>query len=217
MALPLEARIAVLPCRGGEPLLRRLFEPLGYEVWATRHPLDPKFPDWGESSYFTVTLKSTIRLSDLLTHLYVLIPVLDDDKHYWVGDAEVEKLLRHGEGWLRQHPEREPQFWPFDGWEVPPGNQRSSRSIRLRSHSIPRDSRDSHQQMHCGVAPPGRPGRQSRTVLEPEPDRPRTKGRRNRGLDTGDRLTGTSSRYPRHSGVAGKSSLRRYATARRPL
>ena len=106
-ALPLEARISVLPCRGGESLLRRLFEPLGYQVTAIRHPLDVKFPEWGESPYFTVTLKATIRLSDLLTHLYVLIPVLDDDKHYWVGDAEVDKLLRHGEGWLRQHPERE--------------------------------------------------------------------------------------------------------------
>src|SRR6266480_4927791 len=105
--LPLEAQLTVLPCRGGENLLRRLFEPLGYEVTADRHPLDEKFPDWGESSYFTVRLKSTIRLSDLLTHLYVLVPVLDDDKHYWVGDAEVEKLLRHGEGWLRDHPERE--------------------------------------------------------------------------------------------------------------
>jgi 3' terminal RNA ribose 2'-O-methyltransferase Hen1 len=106
-ALPLEARIAVLPCRGGDALLRRLFEPLGYAVMATRHLLDAKFPEWGESPYFTVALKATIRLSDLLTHLYVLIPVLDDDKHYWVGDAEVEKLLRHGEGWLREHPERE--------------------------------------------------------------------------------------------------------------
>jgi 3' terminal RNA ribose 2'-O-methyltransferase Hen1 len=106
-SLPLEVRIAVLPCRGGEVLLRRLFEPLGYEVMATRHPLDEEFPEWGESPYFTVTLKATVRLSDLLTHLYVLVPVLDDDKHYWVGDAEVEKLLRHGEGWLREHPERE--------------------------------------------------------------------------------------------------------------
>src|ERR1700741_2182980 len=105
--LPLEARITVLPCRGGENLLRRLFEPLGYEITAVRHPLDEKFPEWGESSYFTVTFKTTIRLSDLLTHFYVLIPVLDDDKHYWVGDAEGEKLLRHGEGWLREHPERE--------------------------------------------------------------------------------------------------------------
>ena len=105
--LPLEARIAVLPCRGGENLLRRLFEPLAYEVTALRHPLDTKFPEWGESPYFTVALKASVRLSDLLTHLYVLIPVLDDDKHYWVGDAEVEKLLRHGEGWLREHPDRE--------------------------------------------------------------------------------------------------------------
>jgi len=105
--LLLEARIAVLPCRGGENLLRRLFEPLAYEVTALRHPLDTKFSEWGESPYFTVSLKATVRLSDLLTHLYVLIPVLDDDKHYWVGDAEVEKLLRHGEGWLRAHPERE--------------------------------------------------------------------------------------------------------------
>jgi len=105
--LPLRVRIAVLPCRGGEALLRRLFEPLGYEVVAIRHSLDTEFPEWGESLYFTVTLRATIRLRDLLTHLYVLIPVLDDDKHYWVGDAEVEKLLRHGEGWLRGHPERE--------------------------------------------------------------------------------------------------------------
>lgn len=102
-----EARISVLPCRGGEDLLRRLFEPLGYEVTATSHPLDEEFPEWDASRYFNVTLRAVTRLSDLLTHLYVLIPVLDDDKHYWVGDAEVEKLLRHGEGWLREHPERE--------------------------------------------------------------------------------------------------------------
>jgi 3' terminal RNA ribose 2'-O-methyltransferase Hen1 len=67
--LPMEARITVLPCRGGENLLRHFFEPLGYEVSATRHPLDEKFPEWGESPYFSVGLKATIRLSDLLTHL----------------------------------------------------------------------------------------------------------------------------------------------------
>jgi 3' terminal RNA ribose 2'-O-methyltransferase Hen1 len=48
-----------------------------------------------------------LRLSELLTHLYVLIPVLDAEKHYWVGDDEVEKLMRRGEGWLAGHPERE--------------------------------------------------------------------------------------------------------------
>lgn len=106
-AIPLTAKLAVLPCRGGEEFLRRLFEPLGYTVTAQHHALDEKFPDWGESSYFTVELQGNIRLQDLLSHLYVLIPVLDDDKHYWVGDEEVEKLLNHGEGWLANHPEQQ--------------------------------------------------------------------------------------------------------------
>ena len=106
--LPLVARLAVLPCRrGGEGFLRRLFEPLGYVVTATRHPLDVAFPEWGEGPYFTVELAGTVRLADLLSHLYVLVPVLDDEKHYWVGNDEVEKLLRHGDGWLAAHPEKE--------------------------------------------------------------------------------------------------------------
>ena len=52
-------------------------------------------------------LTSESRLRDLLAHLYVLLPVLDDDKHYWVGDDEVDKLLRFGEGWLGSHPLRD--------------------------------------------------------------------------------------------------------------
>jgi 3' terminal RNA ribose 2'-O-methyltransferase Hen1 len=106
-ALPLEAKIAVLPCRGGEAFLRRLFEPLRYEVTATHHALDEKFPEWGEGPYYTVTLRGIVRLQELLTHLYVLVPVLDAEKHYWVGQDEVEKLLRHGEGWLPGHPEKQ--------------------------------------------------------------------------------------------------------------
>jgi 3' terminal RNA ribose 2'-O-methyltransferase Hen1 len=106
-AIPLEATLAVLPCRGGEAFLRRLFEPLGYAVGAVPHALSPDQPEWGASRYYTVTLSATCRLSDLLTHLYVLVPVLDDGKHYWVGDEEVEKLLRHGTGWLERHPERD--------------------------------------------------------------------------------------------------------------
>jgi 3' terminal RNA ribose 2'-O-methyltransferase Hen1 len=105
--LPLVARIAVLPCRGGEEILKRLFEPLGYAVRAEHHALDEKFPEWGESNYYSVELEQAISLQKLLTHLYVLIPVLDAEKHYWVGQDEVEKLLCHGEGWLQAHPERE--------------------------------------------------------------------------------------------------------------
>ena len=105
--IPLSAKLSTLPCRGGEKLLRRLFEPLGYTIGAERHTLNTRFPDWGDSRYFTVTLEKTCALSELLTHLYVLIPVLDDEKHYWVGDAEIEKLLKHGNNWLAAHPEQE--------------------------------------------------------------------------------------------------------------
>jgi len=94
--MPLTASLTALPCLGGEALLRRLFEPLGYEVAAESF-----------DRYVTVTLRGTVRLAELLTHLYVLIPVLDDEKHYFVGDEEVDKLIRRGEGWLSGHPDRD--------------------------------------------------------------------------------------------------------------
>jgi 3' terminal RNA ribose 2'-O-methyltransferase Hen1 len=105
--IPLVASIAMLPCRGGEKLLRRLFEPLGYEVTATSHELDARFPEWGLSDYLTVELRGRHTLAALLQHLYVLIPTLDDDKHYWVDRAEVDKLMHRGGEWLAGHPERD--------------------------------------------------------------------------------------------------------------
>jgi 3' terminal RNA ribose 2'-O-methyltransferase Hen1 len=106
-AIPLEASLPVVPSRGGEGLLHALFEPLGYRVEATRHVLDKQFPEWGASPYYALKLTTVGRLQDLLRHLYVLIPVLDDRKHYWVGEAEVEKLLRHASEWLPDHPMKE--------------------------------------------------------------------------------------------------------------
>jgi 3' terminal RNA ribose 2'-O-methyltransferase Hen1 len=84
-----------------------MFEPLGYEVEAVRHALDERFPDWGESTYFTVAVRKNTTLADLLTHLYVLIPVFDTRKHYFVGGDEMEKLLAKGEGWLATHPQKD--------------------------------------------------------------------------------------------------------------
>lgn len=105
--LPLEITIDVLPCRGGQDMVRRLFEPLGYAVEVRPMLLDERFPEWGEAAVVSVTLRGEQRLTDALSHLYLLIPVLDNAKHYFVGDEEVNKLMRHGEGWLLEHPERD--------------------------------------------------------------------------------------------------------------
>jgi 3' terminal RNA ribose 2'-O-methyltransferase Hen1 len=109
--LPLSATLEVVrghrPASGGrQDLAETLFAPLGYRVESTPIPLDPKFPEWGASPYRRLAISGEATVHDLLSHLYVLTPVLDDDKHYFIGPAEVDKLLRHGEGWLKSHPER---------------------------------------------------------------------------------------------------------------
>ena len=106
-AIPLQVRLPVVACRGGEALVRRLFEPLGYEVEVQAIALDEHFPEWGDSPYLDLRLKQSIQVNRLLRHLYVLIPVLDNEKHYWVDSDEIDKLLRSGEGWLQDHPAKE--------------------------------------------------------------------------------------------------------------
>jgi 3' terminal RNA ribose 2'-O-methyltransferase Hen1 len=105
-AIPLELGVPVLPCRGGPDLARRLFEPLGWEVAAAPIALDEAFPAWGDSRYLDLRLSGRMGLADALNHLYVLLPVLDDGKHYWVSTDEVDKLIRAGAGWLAGHPEK---------------------------------------------------------------------------------------------------------------
>ncbi|MER5253110.1 3' terminal RNA ribose 2'-O-methyltransferase Hen1 [Streptomyces sp. NPDC002855] len=106
--LPLRIEIPALPARGGADLVHKLFEPLGWTATVTRIPLDEQFPEWGESRYVHLVLDvpdGKLTLGEALRHLYVLLPVLDDAKHYWVSPDEVDKLLRAGEGWLAGHPE----------------------------------------------------------------------------------------------------------------
>ncbi|MFD6161522.1 3' terminal RNA ribose 2'-O-methyltransferase Hen1 [Nocardia sp. NPDC060256] len=105
-ALPLRIELPAVPCRGGAEVAGRMFAPLGWAVTATPLPLDPAFPEWGDSHYLRVELSGTVRLSDALSHLYVLLPVLDGAKHYWLAADEVDKLIRAGGGWLAEHPER---------------------------------------------------------------------------------------------------------------
>ena len=106
-AIPLEIDLTAVPSKGIDGLPTRLFAPLGWAVDETVIALDDEFPEWGDSRYINLKLSGTIRLADALRQLYVLLPVLDDSKHYWVSDDEVGKLLRSGAGWLAEHPERD--------------------------------------------------------------------------------------------------------------
>ena len=106
--IPLEARVASVRSRRGTELINRLFEPLGYTVETETVPMDPAFPDWGDGHHHDLTLRSQAHtLRELLVHLYVLLPVMDNQKHYWISKDEIEKLMRFGKDWLGNHPERD--------------------------------------------------------------------------------------------------------------
>ncbi|KIF67412.1 methyltransferase type 12 [Streptomyces sp. AcH 505] len=105
--LPLRIDVPAVPARGGAELVQQLFGPLGWSTVEARPvALDERFTEWGESRYVQLVLEGELRLADALRQLYVLLPVLDDAKHYWVAPDEVDKLLRAGEGWLADHPEK---------------------------------------------------------------------------------------------------------------
>ena len=97
---------AAVPRRRGE-VVERLFAPLGWTVEADAGAAGPDVPGVGRLRYVDLRLTGDLRLADALNHLYVLLPVLDDAKHYWVSTDEVDKLLRAGAGWLPTHPERD--------------------------------------------------------------------------------------------------------------
>lgn len=109
-SIPLRVEVPVVACRGGEggaQIVERLFGPLGWNVESTPIPLDETQPEWGDGPYRALTLTGTLRLKDALEHLYVLLPVLDGDKHYWVNADEIERLLRRGGAWVAAHPDKE--------------------------------------------------------------------------------------------------------------
>ena len=105
--LDLEIHVPALPAAGDPAFVRELFEPLGWRVDARPVALDETVPAWGASRYVDLRLSGRLPLKSALSHLYVLLPVLDGGKHYWVTEDEIDKLLRAGGGWLAGHPLRE--------------------------------------------------------------------------------------------------------------
>ncbi|RZA27031.1 MAG: 3' terminal RNA ribose 2'-O-methyltransferase Hen1 [Proteobacteria bacterium] len=105
-SLPFDVYIPTLSSPLGKEAIVEVFEPLGYELVIEETPLDAKFVEWGEGRFYQVTLRNTLPLSMLLKHLYILLPVLDGSKHYWVHQDEITKLIEKGKGWLSEHPSR---------------------------------------------------------------------------------------------------------------
>jgi 3' terminal RNA ribose 2'-O-methyltransferase Hen1 len=102
-----EVHVPAVACDGGERLIADLFEPLGYTVACARLPLDPRFPAWGMSDVYDVRLAGEQTTAAVFNHLYVMLPVLDNAKHYYVAESEAEKLVHRGGDWLRTHPARD--------------------------------------------------------------------------------------------------------------
>lgn len=158
--LPLEVSLDVLPVKGGLPFLERMFQPLGYVVKAEQQVLDDTFPDWGQSPYFRVKLSKHGTVSELLNHLYVLVPVFDHQKHYFTGPDELDKLLAKGDGWLADHPEKETIAGRYLKFQPSLARQ----AVQQLTDGNPDDSPESSEQADVHLAAP-------RTAA-PEPQQP---------------------------------------------
>lgn len=127
-----------LPTVPGEAeLIRRLFSPLGWEVQATPIAFDATRTQWGQAPLASVTLTGSVPLAQALRHLYVLLPVLDEAKHYWVSEDEVDKLMRAGSAWLPSHPEREVIAHRFLAGQRDLRNSALTRMAELDDHTRP--------------------------------------------------------------------------------
>lgn len=105
--LPLAIHLPVLRVRGGVEILAAWFEPLGYAIEATPLSDDSGYGEVAGPSHVALRLTATLPLKDALSHLYVLLPAIDGDKHYFIGADEVDKLIAKGGAWLGAHPERD--------------------------------------------------------------------------------------------------------------
>lgn len=141
--LKLTACLYSLKDNGAEELAKEMFEPLGYAVTTERTELDTAFPEWGASPYINLTISGTVRLSELLNHIYVLIPVFDRQKHYYISENEIQKLLAHGEGWLAGHPYKEKITHRY--FSVKRSYARKALEVLLSDEAVPEENEETDE------------------------------------------------------------------------
>ncbi|WP_310831561.1 3' terminal RNA ribose 2'-O-methyltransferase Hen1 [Paenibacillus pedocola] len=105
---PLKLELTFGPVASNLPdrTLEELFTALGYEVQLERGDAEYSFALKTRSSARYIKLAGEQTLQTALQQLFVLIPALDDYKHYYISDDEVDKIRRYGAGWLEEHPQR---------------------------------------------------------------------------------------------------------------
>jgi len=99
MDFPFTFEFGPISSRLTDEEIRNIWEPLGYEVTINT------MTDAKRARFLTLT--NTITLKKALQQIFILIPVMDDYKHYFIDEAERERLENYGEGWLETHPMRE--------------------------------------------------------------------------------------------------------------
>lgn len=99
MAFPFSFEIGPLSSKLSDEEIKNLWRPLGYEVSIT------SISEAKRARFLTLT--NTVTLKNALQQLFVLIPVMDDYKHYYIDETERERLEKYGVGWLENHPLRE--------------------------------------------------------------------------------------------------------------
>ena len=105
--LELQANVYSLKADCEVSFIKELFEPLGYSLEVETLPLDETFPSWGKSKAVNLSLKKVTTLKELLSQLYVFILALDNDRHFWISQTDIDVLIRRGEGWLSSHPQKD--------------------------------------------------------------------------------------------------------------
>ena len=106
-AIPLKAKIHSLKVDCEKAYINKLFEPVGYKVSYEIIQLDNTFPSWGESKVVNLTVEKATTLKEFLSQLYVFMMVLDNDRHYWISRNDIDVLIRRGENWLENHPQKD--------------------------------------------------------------------------------------------------------------
>lgn len=103
-AFELELKFGPVASDLPDRVVEELFSCLGYDITVERGESAYSFDLKNRSTVRHITLRGKQTIQQALRQLFLLIPVLDNYKHYFISEDEIDKINRYGEGWLDTHP-----------------------------------------------------------------------------------------------------------------